>query len=284
MNITLNRQFGFRPISRAELEKLLGNSVTAWTFPNYVDYDYVSNNSGSLASTGLTTGYSIQLVDSGTRMYAHQWGTDSYQFNLTIPYDASTAAYVNKFNMGYANARGVFVSPDGTRAYVLDSNNDRIREFSLGTAWDITSATDTTNSIYYGAEIGTSYCSTMSYDGYHAYVHDVSTGVIYQYDMTTAWDVSTASYNSKLFDTGVASLAGFTMNEDGTEFLTLYISTLRRYTMSTPFDISTAVISSPNKTLSKSTGGGNCLTAGGDYMYVFNYSTDDTIYRIENTA
>jgi DNA-binding beta-propeller fold protein YncE len=75
------------------------------------------------------------------------------------------------------------------------------------------------------------------------YIAGASTDDVYQYTLSTAWDLSTASYASKnLAVSGFTNLSGCMFNDDGTVlFVTEYnTETIKQYNLSTAYDISTA--------------------------------------------
>ena len=79
-------------------------------------------------------------------------------------------------------------------------------------------------------------------DGTSMYIIGSVTDAIYQYTLSTAWDLSTASYASKSFSIPDTVPRDFTFNNDGTKFYYVGSSadTVYRYSLSTAYDISTA--------------------------------------------
>lgn len=158
--------------------------------------------------------------------------------------DISTASFV-RFDQVVAqnDVRDVFFKPDGTKIYTCEVG-DYIREATLSTAWDIsthgsanyTLTTDQThNGNPWGIFIGN--------NGTELYVTEISSGdQVIQYTMSTAWDLSTASYTRK-FSVGTQEslVRGVSFSEDGTlMFINGQSSDFNKYTLSTAWDISTA--------------------------------------------
>ena len=79
-------------------------------------------------------------------------------------------------------------------------------------------------------------------DGTKLYVHDNSSEYVYQYSLSTPWDLSTATYDSKSFSlTSFQYHGGLAFSADGSKmYATNNNATLYQYTLSTPWDISTA--------------------------------------------
>ncbi|NBT50125.1 MAG: hypothetical protein EBV86_00305 [Marivivens sp.] len=158
--------------------------------------------------------------------------------------DVSTATFVrfDTVNIG-ANPYGIFFKPDGTKVYTLDAD-DTIRETNLSTAWDIsthgsTVSSFTTNQTYNIAPRNLFFKT----DGTEMYVGDSLSDRVVQYSLSTAWDLSTASYTqffSVQNEQGVFRAMCF--DDSGENMYICGIAgadNLDRYTLSTAWDIST---------------------------------------------
>lgn len=158
--------------------------------------------------------------------------------------DISTASFIrfDSVNVG-GDARGVFFKPNGTKIYTLN-NSDQITETTLSTAWDIsthgsTDYTYTTDQTHNWNPSGL----FIGNDGTELYVTEIGNGdYVVQYTMSTAWDLSTASYTRKFdLSTQEAFVRGLCFSEDGTlMFINGINSDINKYTLSTAWDISTA--------------------------------------------
>ena len=84
-------------------------------------------------------------------------------------------------------------------------------------------------------------------NGSKVYISSLTDNKIYQFTLSTNYDVSTASYDSKVTGAGVSNfrlLAGF--NADGTKIITADGDTIHEYTLTSAYDISTVSHSSAN--------------------------------------
>jgi len=91
----------------------------------------------------------------------------------------------------------IYVKPDGTKVYTIGATGDAVYQYSLSTAWDISTATYDSVSFSVSSQ-GTSPDGLIfKPDGTAMYVSDITNDAIYQYTLSTAWDISTASYASK---------------------------------------------------------------------------------------
>lgn len=132
--------------------------------------------------------YSVGFKTDGSRMFTMGISSIS-QYNLYANWRIT--------NIGEISATGMQFRPDGSTIFVLGTNERRIYKFNLSTNWDLTTASianTATNSFY----IGTFFSETsprdikFSNDGTQFFVSGDNYDVIYKYDMTTPWDVSTA--------------------------------------------------------------------------------------------
>jgi len=104
----------------------------------------------------------------------------------------------------------------------------------------------TYDSVSYDASPTASLIRSMSInsDGTKLYILENSSGIILQYTIGTAWDISTASYDSVTYDISSEqnAPAGLFITDDGTKMFALgsVPNVLGRYTLSIPWDISSA--------------------------------------------
>ena len=91
------------------------------------------------------------------------------------------------------NPTGVFFKDDGTKLYIVGLGGDEVNEYILSTAWDITTA-----SANYAFSVSGQDTSprgiTFSPDGTKMYICGDTGDDINQYTLSTAWNLSTASY------------------------------------------------------------------------------------------
>ncbi len=151
------------------------------------------------------TGVSFFIKNDGLSMYVLDITGDVYKYTLSTAWDISTATYATQtFNAAAQDSNFVdlFFSDDGTKMFISGNTNNSIYEYTLSTAWDVSSAT------YVDAfdldVISTDHISfTMSPDGLSVYVtRATNSGTVDQLNLGTAWDISTAAYNSVSFNVG----------------------------------------------------------------------------------
>lgn len=144
------------------------------------------------------------------------------QYTLSTPWDISTCSYDSK-NKGVASEdgqpRGVAFSSNGTKMYIDGRANDKVFQYTLSTDWDVSTASYDSVSYTISGQTGESRDITFSTDGTKMYIVDDTGDIIYQYALANAWDISSASYNSKNYDvtTQDANPSGVTFPSDGSK-------------------------------------------------------------------
>jgi hypothetical protein len=211
------------------------DNLTAW--------EYTGKSFSVSGQESVPSG--IYFSPDGIRMYViGSTGDDVNQYSLLTPWDISTAAFVRvSANIGESGPTGVFFKPDGTIMYVIGSSGDAVREFSVSTAWDVSTiafvrdfsvaAQDTApQDIWFRA------------DGFKMYIVGSTNDRVYEYNLATAWNVSTASF-LQFFSVATQETVPISIDfsSDGTRMYVLGATGLDigRYSLSTPWDISTAV-------------------------------------------
>lgn len=171
-----------------------------------------------------TTGvYCFGFSGDGSKLYVANTNSDTiFQFELTVPWDITTTTYQSqKALLGVGAFRGLVVSRDGTRIFTLSITDNKLRSYTLSTPWDITTLVfeyDFLNAILFSYM----YDIEFSADGNHLYMLDANTLVkIFQYDLTTPWDISTLTtpiyeYSYSTYSTVMTSIC---LNDDATKLL-----------------------------------------------------------------
>ena len=163
----------------------------------------------------------------GAKMYAIGFNNTVYQYSLSTAWDVSSASYdaISASAKGQFFSRGVFFKPDGTNFYVIGNGRDAVDQYSLSTAWDISTATDDNVSFSVLTQDGQPQSVYFNPDGTNCYVlgSSQSTDAVYKYTLSTAWDLTTASYSSISFSVASQDTAatGFFFKSDGSKMYVL---------------------------------------------------------------
>tara|TARA_R100000951_G_C2636389_1_gene179444 strand:+ start:46 stop:1785 length:1740 start_codon:yes stop_codon:yes gene_type:complete len=210
-----------------------------------------SNKSVSVLGQYATSYINNAFSPDGTRMYISFYGGGNQifqppeQFNLSTAWDISTAVpKVKRFYLGLQETvpNGMYVKPDGTKMYIVGSTGDDINEYDLSTAYDISTASYNQNFSVSAQETAPQGIEFKP-DGTKMYVVGTTGDDINEYNLSTAWDVSTASYNQNFsVSAQETSPIAVRFKPDGTKmFVTGYTGDdVNEYSLSTAWDISTA--------------------------------------------
>jgi len=194
---------------------------TAWDLST-ASYESKSFDSG----TQTTFSEAVSFKSDGTIMYVTSRSTSTdaiYQYTLSTAWDVSTASYASKFldvASQEVNPRAAYFKPDGSKVYVAGTSNDTIYQYALSTAWDVsTGSFETGKSFSVSSQEGSPNSLYFSPNGDKVWIIGTVNQTVYQYSLSTAWDISTASYDSVSFsvssqDTGPKELF---FKSDGTK-------------------------------------------------------------------
>jgi len=175
-------------------------------------------------------------------------GTFSASHTSTTTYTLQNSSYSTGFSVSgqSVNPRDVAFKGDGTKMYVLDASK-YIYEYSLSTAYDVSTASyiGSINLSPLESTITDTYGLRFNPDGTKVYVVDYS-GKVWQFSLSTAWSISTTTYDSVSI-TGVVGSDGppyaFTFKPDGTKLFAVADRRLYEWVLSTAWDLSSASIS-----------------------------------------
>ena len=204
----------------------VNNTVYQYSLSTSFDVSTASYDSVSfsVASQSSDT-YDVAFNSDGTKMYVIDITTDSvYQYTLSTAFDLATASYSSvSFSVASqgANPVGLSFNPTGTKMYVIESST--VHQYSLSTGFDLSTASYDSVSFSVSSQDSFAFALSFSNDGTKMAVNGNSSDTMYLYNLSTAFDVSTASYSSVSF--GVSSQdsnpRGFAFNSNGTKLYML---------------------------------------------------------------
>ena len=211
------------------LGTITGNAINLST-GNYFKDTLAANTTYTISNAGDVQ--SFQLEVTGGAVILNAW-------------DVSTASYVQNFSFSSqaSSMRTGFFKPDGTKMYMASISTHTIYEYNLSTAWDVSTSVYSTNSKDISGQETASSGLFFKTDGTKMYLCGKSGDDVNEYNLSTAWDVSTASYNQNFSVSGQeANPSGLFFRADG---LKMYVAgatgdDVNEYTLSTAWDVSTA--------------------------------------------
>lgn len=180
------------------------------TFDDYViEYPLSTNFSVSTASVSNTASdhlsigsYEVLLggidfADDGSKLFTFGRNTVD-RWDLSTPYDLSTGSHVSATFSVSSQTTAMYdgyMKNDGTKMYVVGYAPDHIYEYDLSTAYALNTASFN-QSFDISAKSAVTSGVHFSTDGYAFVVYDNSGDKAHKYNLTTAFDVSTASFHS----------------------------------------------------------------------------------------
>ena len=96
-------------------------------------------------------------------------------------------------------AEGMAFNSDGTKIFILGNKNDKVFEYTLGTAYDVSDET-LTSTLSISGQDGNPRGLEFSSDGKKMFIVGTGNGnvEINEYDLATGWNISTAEYKGRL--------------------------------------------------------------------------------------
>ena len=282
---------GVRPIVRNNAGTWQYNNDQGTTTGFSIANGSYDSKSFSVASQD-TAPRGMTFNNDGTKMYIGGDANDEiFEYVLSTANDISTASYNSVgLNIGSQDAaiQGITFNNDGTQLYMLGSGNDSVFQYTLTTAFDLSTASYASKTINVSSQDIVPRGLAFKPDGTKMYIVGGSSLSILQYSLSTADDLSTASYDSVSFGiTGITSLSSMAFNNDGTKmFVYGYANgdAVQQYSLSTAYDISTASYDSVSFSLVSQDGNvqsiefssdGTKMFASGDANNtIFQYSTE----------
>jgi sugar lactone lactonase YvrE len=213
-------------------------------------YDNVSSSAIDVGSQAETAVACLMFNNDGTKLY--YLGNSAkriYQFSLGSAYDVTDMTYDNaSFSVSSqaGNApRDMKFSNDGTKLFVSDWQNGRIYQYSLSTAYDISTASYDSVSLFVSSQDAGVQGFAFKPDGTKLFVVTNSNDNMYQYTLSTGYDLSTASYDSVSFNSGAFASNDQRQMQISTDGKKLFVmgysnDAVYQINLTTAYDLSTA--------------------------------------------
>jgi len=267
-----------------EIEPTVTPAAPSWTDPDLANasYDSVSFSVGDCLG--------MDFSEDGSNLYVNNLtfpGGDITQYSLSTPWDISTASSTG--NSLDTDAQedvpyGIKFSPDGTKLLVAGDLTDSIYEYTLSTAWDISTATYSNNSLSVSAQETSVDDLAFNSDGSKLFVLGSSSDSVLQYSLASNYSLASASYDAVSFSVSAQtnSPAGLFFSPNGDK---LFVTSnnpdsVFQYSLSSSFDLSTASYDSVSFSIGSQTNSNQKVRfkSDGSKMYISD-NTTDTIYQ-----
>ena len=224
---------------------------TTWKVAKGTDGErsIVRNNSGTWQYNSNGTYGSTTWVNASVNaeLYAIQEAMTGATSTANT-FDVSTASFVDSFSVSSQESapQGLAFNSDGTKMFITGYSGDDVNEYNLSSAFDVSTASYSQN-FSVSSQATEPRGIAFNTNGTKMFIVSSATGVrfVYQYNLSTGFDVSTASYsnyslNVSSQDTVPTDIA---FNTDGTKMFIAGDSSNKvlEYTLSTGFDLNSTV-------------------------------------------
>jgi len=158
--------------------------------------------------------------------------------SVSVGYNVDTASYASKSFSVSSQETGpnsVAFNTDGTTMFIMGTNTRTVYQYTLSTGFDVDTASYASKSFDVGSQEVTPRSVAFNTDGTTMFIVG-GTDTVYQYTLSTGFDVSTASYASKSFDVSSQEIAPSSVkfNTDGTTMFIIGTNTDTVYQYSIP--------------------------------------------------
>ena len=134
--------------------------------------------------------YGVSFKTDGTKMFI-SGSTGVTEYDLSTAWDTSSSTLVN--TLAVSNLAGIYFKTDGTQMFVVDSTADSVKEYALSTPWSLAvSSVTLTHEEDISAESPNPLGISFRSNGKVMFV--THGALVDQYELTVAWDLSSASY------------------------------------------------------------------------------------------
>jgi DNA-binding beta-propeller fold protein YncE len=200
-----------------------GDDVNEYTLSTA--YDISSASFVHVQSVTSSTPYGFFISSDGLKLYVAGIDGIIHQHSMSSAWDTTTLTYDSVSYNATAQVgslRDMWIKPDGTKMYLVDATGDDINEYALSTAWDVSSASYVQN-FSLASQDNTPIGVYFNPDGTKFWIYGFTSDTAYEYDLSTAWDLSSASYSTVSFSAAsqVAFGLGMTFSRDGAK---MYVS------------------------------------------------------------
>ncbi len=221
-------------------------STNAFAFLTFKQSKDISSDTADLRG--------VTFKPDGTKMYVTN-DKDSnatvIEYSLTTSFDISTAekASETELNVGGSTImdkpHAIEFKPDGKVMYVIRSESGAVgvEQFNLTTAWNTKTISHDTRKVITSDCHSSIQVRAIAFkpDGTRMYISQQGGKIVGQYDLTTAWDISSATNNvcSNSFEDEEAQLRNIQFSSDGT---IMYLggnagNDINKYSLSTAWDV-----------------------------------------------
>ena len=219
--MTLQDMGGLQLVAHDLFDVKSGDDMTSWPA---VDLE---GEMLDLAASALLPGYAFAQVQGSNP-------TDG-------AFDVSEAVFIGSTSIRSQehSAAGMAFSNDGLKMFVIGNSNDNINEYTLSAPFDVPTATFV-DAFSVSLQEASPSGMAFSNDGLKMFVVDFAGNNIIEYELSTAFDVSTSEFvRSKTIRQQETSATGMAFSNDGLKMFVIGTSNdnINEYRLSAPFTL-----------------------------------------------
>jgi len=293
----------FATSAAAEGANLTGNTLAADGTDTNININITPKGTGSLVASNVnvlgatydTVSFSVAAQDGtpndvtfsadGVRMFMLGGATDIvYEYALSTPWLPSSAVLSTSFSVTAQDTAptGIFFRPDGMKLYMIGQTNDTVYQYALTSPYSVATASYESKSFSVAAQDITPTGIWFRPNGLAMYVVGSTGDSVYQYTLSTAWDVSTATFLQAVSISGQETVPNsIVLTGDGQRMFVCGQTgdDVNVYSLSTAWNISTATfLGIVSVSGQEATPTGIYVRPDGSKLYVIG-TTNDTVYQ-----
>jgi len=203
---------------------IVSDKVHQYTLSTAFDISTASYDSVNFSVASQETDpYGLAFNNDGTKMYITGNTSDSiFQYSLSTGFDLSTASY-DSVSLSVTSQgtipTGITFNSTGSKLYMLGQISDEVHQYSLSTVFDLSTASYDSVSFSIASQETSPMDMSFNSDGTKMYIIGASSDAVFQYSLSTGFDISTASYDSISFNVNAqeSNPRAVVFNNDGTK-------------------------------------------------------------------
>lgn len=187
-----------------------GNSSGA---QKILDKKFITKNWTSDGTpAGFNTVRGTQFVPPNRLFIGEESGDGSISSYTTTGYDANTKVFTGVLDVSGQDTliSAFYVTPDGTKIFVLGTSTDRVFAYTMSTPYDLDTATY--DSVFYATGLADPNGLSFSPDGEKMFILDKANNLVREYPLTTGWDLTTVGAQSGSLDYSTEATSARYMN------------------------------------------------------------------------
>jgi DNA-binding beta-propeller fold protein YncE len=198
-----------------------GDDINEYSLSTAWDITTASFTAATSVASQETAPHGLFFRSDGTKMYLVGSASDSvHEYDLSTAWDSTTISLVRSQSVSSQDTgpQDVWFNTDGTKMFILGYTGSDVNEYSLSTAWDVSTISYTRN-FSVSAQASGPRGMFMNPDGTKMWITENTSDEVHEYDLTTGFDLSTASYNNVQFSvtTEESSPYGLYFKNDGSK-------------------------------------------------------------------